>query len=125
MIKFMMQKMMPMMSGTIEKMDFGEKEKMMDTMMPHMMANMSFDEKMQMMSKMMPVMMEDIDMDQMDTMMDTMMPTMMNTMQQKGIEMFQMMKMMCPKCLSVATSEASEDDKMVFKSQMSEVFANI
>ena len=125
MIKFMMQKMMPMMSGTIEKMEFVEKEKMMDTMMPHMMANMSFDEKMQMMSKMMPVMMEDIDMDQMDTMMDTMMPTMMNTMQQKGIEMFQMMKMMCPKCLTVATSNVSEDDKNALKSQMSEIFANI
>jgi len=124
-MKFMMQKMMPMMSGTMEKMDFVEKEKMMDTMMPHMMANMSFEEKMQMMSKMMPLMMEDIEKNQMDTMMDTMMPTMMNMMQEKGIEMFLMMKMMCPKCLSVATSKASEDDKNILKSQMSEVFANI
>ena len=124
-MKFMMQKMMPMMSGTMEKMDFIEKEKMMDTMMPHMMANMSFEEKMQMMSKMMPLMMKDVDMDQMNTMMDTMMPTMMNMMQQKGIEMFEMMKMMCPKCLSVATSNASEDDKNILKSHMSEVFENI
>ncbi len=124
-MKFMMQKMMPMMNGTIEKMDYIEKEKMMDTMMPHMMANMSFEEKMQMMSKMMPLMMEEIDMDQMDTMMDTMMPTMMNTMQQKGIEMIQMMKMMCPKCLSVATSNASEEDKKILQSQISEVFDNI
>ena len=46
-------------------------------------------------------------------------------MQEKGIEMFQMMKMMCPKCLSVATSKVSEDDKTLLKSQMSEVFANI
>ncbi len=84
-MKFMMQKMMPMMSGTMEKMDFVEKENMMDTMMP----------------------------------------TMMNVMQQKGIEMFQMMKMMCPKCLSVATSNASEDDKNILKSHMSEVFENI
>jgi hypothetical protein len=84
-MKFMMQKMMPMMSGTIEKMDLVEKEKMMDTMMPHMM----------------------------------------NMMQKKGIEMLQMMKMMCPKCLSVATSKASEGDKLVLKSQMSEVFDNI
>ena len=124
-MKFMMQKMMPMMSGSIEKMDFTEKENMMDTMMPHMMANMSFEEKMQMMSKMMPMMMEDIDMDQMDKMMDTMMPAMMDSMQQKGIEMFQMMKMMCPKCLSVATSNASENEKKILKSQMSEVFDNI
>ena len=124
-MKFMMQKMMPMMSGTMEKMDFVEKENMMDTMMPHMMANMSFEEKMQMMSKMMPLMMEDIDMDQMDKMMDTMMPTMMNMMQQKGIEMFQMMKMMCPKCLSVATSNVSEEDKKILQSHMSEVFDNI
>ena len=124
-MKFMMQKMMPMMSGTMGKMDFAEKERMMDTMMPHMMVNMSFEEKMQMMSKMMPLMMEDIDMNQMDKMMDTMMPTMMNMMQKKGIEMFQMMKMMCPKCLSVATSKASEDDKIILKSQISEVFANI
>ena len=125
MMKFMMQKMMPMMSGTIEKMNFVEKEKMMDTMMPHMMANMSFEDKMQMMSKMMPLMMEEIDVNQMDRMMDTMMPTMMNMMQQKGIDMFQMMNMMCPKCLSVATSKASENDKNILKSQMSEVFANI
>ena len=125
MMKFMMKKMMPMMSGSIEKMDLVEKENMMDTMMPHMMTNMSFEEKMQMMSKMMPLMMEDIDMNQMDKMMDTMMPTMMNTMQQKGIDMFEMMKMICPKCVSVATSNASEDDKNKFKLQMSEVFANI
>jgi hypothetical protein len=85
MMKFMMQKMMPMMSGTIEKMDFVEKEKMMDTMMP----------------------------------------TMMNMMQHKGIDIFQMMKMMCPKCVTVATSKASEDDKNILKAQMSEVFANI
>ncbi len=124
-MKFMMQKMMPMMSGTIEKMDFVEKEKMMDTMMPHMMAKMSFEEKMQMMSKMMPLMMEDIEMNQMDKMMDTMMPMMMNMMQQKGIEMFEMMKMMCPKCLSVATSNASEDEKNILKSQMSDVLSNI
>ncbi len=125
MMKFMMQKMMPMMSGTIEKMDFAEKEKMMDTMMPHMMANMSFEEKMEMMRKMMPLMMQDVDMNQMDNMMDTMMPTMMKMMQQQGIDMFQMMKMMCPKCVSVATSNASEDDKNKLKLQMSEVFSNI
>ena len=125
MMKFMMQKMMPMMSGTIEKMDFAEKNKMMDTMMPHMMANMSFEEKMQMMRKMMPLMMQDVDMNQMDEMMDTMMPTMMNMMQQKGIDMFQMMEKMCPKCLSVATSNASEDDKTKLKLQMTKVFSNI
>ncbi len=124
-MKFMMQKMMPMMSGTIEKMDFAEKEKMMDTMMPHMMANMSFEEKMQMMQKMMPSMMQDVDMNQMDNMMDTMMPTMMKMMQQQGIDMFQMMKMMCPKCVSVATSNASEHDKNELKTQMSKAFSNI
>ena len=124
-MKFMMQKMMPMMSGTIEKMDFAEKEKMMNQMMPHMMVNLTFEEKMQMMRKMMPLMMQDIDMNQMDNMMDTMMPTMMNMMQQKGIDMFQMMKMMCPKCLSVATSHASEDDKNKLKAQMSKIFANM
>jgi hypothetical protein len=125
MMKFMMQRMMPMMGGTIEKMDFGEKETMMQQMMPHMMANMSFEEKMQMMGRMMPSMMQDVDMSQMDKMMDTMMPTMMNMMQEKGIDMFQMMKMMCPKCFSVATSRASEDDRGELKSQMSEVLASI
>jgi hypothetical protein len=123
MMKFMMQRMMPMMSGTIEKMDFAEKEDMMDTMMPHMMANMSFEEKMQMMRKMMPLMMQDIDMDQMDDMMDTMMPMMMDMMQQKGMDMIQMMKMMCPKCLSVATADASEEDKNELKSQMLRAFS--
>lgn len=125
MMKMMMQKMMPMMSGTIEKMDFTEKEKMMDSMMPHMLANMSFEEKMQMMSKMMPLMMEDIKMDQMDKMMDSMMPMMMNMMEQKGIDMFQMMETMCPKCLSVATAKASEEDKDKLKSKMSETFAEL
>ena len=125
MMKFMMQKMMPMMSGTIEKMEFGEKEKMMDTMMPHMMANMSFEEKMKMMQKMMPLMMQDVDMNQMGKMMDTMIPMMMDMMQHKGIDMFQMMKMMCPKCVSVATSKASEDEKSELKSQMLKVFSNI
>jgi hypothetical protein len=85
MMKSMMKKMMPMMSGSIEKMDYVEKENMMDTMMP----------------------------------------TMMNMMQQKGIDMFQMMKMMCPKCMSVATSNASEEEKSDLKSYMSKVFSNI
>ena len=125
MMKFMMQIMMPMMSGTIEKMDFAEKEKMMNQMMPHMMVNLTFEEKMKLMRKMMPLMMQDIDMNQMDTMMDTMMPTMMKMMQQKGIDMFQMMKTMCPKCVSVATSNASEDDKNKLKAQLSEVFSGI
>ncbi len=125
MMKFMMQKMMPMMSGTIGKMEFSEKERMMDQMMPHMMTNMSFEEKMQMMGNMMPLMMQDVDMNQMDKMMDKMMPTMMNMMQQKGIDMFQMMKMMCPKCISVATSNASEDDRRELKSQMAEALSSI
>ena len=125
MMKFMMRTMMPMMSGTIEKMEFGEKEKMMDQMMPRMMASLSFEEKMELMRKMMPVMMQDIDRDQMDGMMDTMMPTMMNMMQQKGIDMFEMMKMMCPRCLSVATSDASEEEKIKLKSEMTEIFSNI
>jgi hypothetical protein len=94
-------------------------------MMPHMMANMSFEEKMKLMSKMMPIMMQDININQMDKMMDTMMPTMMNVMQEKGIDMVQMMKMMCPKCVSVATSNVSQDDKNNLKLQMSELFANI
>jgi len=42
-------------------------------------------------------------MEQMDVMMDKMMPTMMEMMQNSDINMFEMMKMMCPKCLSVAT----------------------
>jgi hypothetical protein len=117
--------MMPMMSGTIEKMEFGEKEKMMDQMMPHMMTNLSFEDKMELMRKMMPTMMQDIDRDQMDGMMDTMMPTMMNMMQQKGIDMFEMMKMMCPKCVAVATSNASEEEKTKLKSDMREIFSNI
>ncbi len=125
MMKFMMGIMMPMMSGTIEKMEFSEKEKMMGQMMPHMIVNLAFEEKMKLMRKMMPLMMQDIDMNQMDGMMDTMMPTMMNMMEQKGFDMFQMMKMMCPKCLSVATSNASREDKDKLKSQISEVFAEI
>lgn len=123
--KFMMRRMMPMMSGTIEKMEFSEKEKMMDTMMPHMMTNLSMEDKMAMMQKMMPLMMKDMDVSQMEKMMDTMMPTMMNQMQEKGINIFDMMRMMCPKCVSVATSQASEEDKEKLKSDMTEVFSTI
>jgi hypothetical protein len=123
--KFMMQKMMPMMSGTIEKMEFSEKEEMMGTMMPRMMSNLSMEEKMKMMQKMMPMMMKDMDISQMENMMDTMMPTMMNQMQEKGINLFDMMRMMCPKCVSVATSQASDEDKKKLKSDMTEVFAKI
>jgi hypothetical protein len=35
------------------------------------------------------------------------------------------MKMMCPKCVSVATSNASEEEKSDLKSHMLEVFSNI
>ena len=44
MIKSMMKAMMPMMSGTMERMSFSEKDGMMDEMMPHMMANLTFEE---------------------------------------------------------------------------------
>jgi hypothetical protein len=54
-----------------------------------------------------------------------MMPAMMNIMQQKNIDIFQMMKMMCPKCVSVATSNASEADKNNLKSEILKVFSNI
>ena len=77
------------------------------------------------MQTMMPTMMKDMDMSQMDNMMDTLMPTMMNQMQEKGINMFEMMRMMCPKCVSVATSQASDEDKEKLKSDMTEVFSNI
>ena len=145
MMKAMMKAMMPMMSGSMEKMSFSEKNEMMDKMMPHMMANLTFEEKtqlmekmmplmmgdmtfeqkMQMMMKMMPLMMKDIDMNQMDGMMDTMMPTMMNKMQDSGMDMLSMMRMMCPKCVSVATAQATPEDKVKLKNQMSEVFAKL
>jgi hypothetical protein len=125
MMKVMMRRMMPMMSGTIEKMKYPEKEEMMDKMMPHMMANLSFEEKMQMMQKMMPRMMQDIEPDQMGQMMDTMMPMMMNVMKEKGITGLDMMRRMCPKCISVATEKASEEDKGKLKSEMSEVFSKL
>jgi hypothetical protein len=61
----------------------------------------------------------------MDKMMQKMMPPMMNQMQEKGINMFEMMRMMCPKCVSVATSQASDEDKDKLKSDMTEVFSKI
>jgi hypothetical protein len=125
MMKFLMRKMMPAMSGTIEKMDFPEKETMMDQMMPHMLANLTFEERMALMQKMMPSMMQDIEPSQMEAMMDTMMPLMMNMMEQKGIDVFRMMEMMCPKCVSVATSGASEDERSRLKAQMLRVFADL
>jgi hypothetical protein len=94
-------------------------------MMPLMMDDFTFEQKMQMMMKMMPMMMKDIDMSQMDSRMDSMMPTMMNIMQEKSIDIFQMMKTMCPKCVSVATSQATSEDKLKLKEQMSEVFAKL
>ncbi len=125
MIKTMMRKMMPMMSATMEKLNFDEKEQMMDQMMPHMMANLTFEGKMKLMRKMMPLMMQDITMNQMDQMMDTMIPMMMSMMKEKGIDMFRMMEMMCPKCLSVATSNATQDEKHKLKSQMTRVFSEL
>ena len=58
-------------------------------------------------------------------MMQKMMPTMMNMMQDKGIDMFAMMGMMCPKCVSVASAEASSEEKAKLKEQMSSVFAEL
>jgi hypothetical protein len=74
---------------------------------------------------MMPMMMKDMDISQMENMMDTMMPTMMNQMQEKGINMFDMMRMMCPKCVSVATSHATDKEKEKLKSDMNEIFSKI
>jgi hypothetical protein len=111
-----------MMSGSIEKMEFSDKEQMMEQMMPHMMANMTFEDKMNMMRKMMPLMMADVKPDEMERMMDTMMPIMMNVMQDKGVKPLQMMRLMCPKCISFATSDASAKDKKELKSEMSKLF---
>ena len=102
---------------------YEEKEGMMEEMMPRMMANLTFEEKMQLMGKMMPTMMADMDMSQMDGMMDTMMPTMMSAMQDKGMDMFAMMGMMCPKCISVASAQTSSEDKAKLKEQMSSALA--
>jgi hypothetical protein len=66
------------------------------------------------------MMMQDMDLGRMDEMMNTMMPMMMDMMEQKGIDMFEMMKKMCPKCLSVATSRASGEEKARLKSQMTD-----
>ena len=66
-----------------------------------------------------------IDSAQMDKMMDTMMPMMMNMMQEKGIAPLEMMKKMCPKCISVASAWISEEEKTQLKSHMSEVFASL
>jgi hypothetical protein len=123
--KFMMKKMMPMMSGTIESMEFTEKEEMMGSMMPHMMANMSTEEKMKMMQKMMPMMMADMDISQMDTMMETMMPLMMEQMKAKGISAVDMMQKMCPRCISLASSNASEEEKEILKTDVQKVFTKI
>jgi hypothetical protein len=54
-----------------------------------------------------------------------MMPMMMNVMEQKGIDMFQMMEMMCPKCISVATAKASDEAKDKLKQKMTNVFAEL
>lgn len=43
----------------------------------------------------------------------------------KKFMMQKMMPMMCPKCLSVATSQASDEDKEKLKSDMNEVFSKI
>jgi hypothetical protein len=80
---------------------------------------------MTMMQTMMPMMMKDMDISQMENMMDTMMPTMMNQMLEKGINMVDMMRMMCPKCVSIATSQASDEDKKKMKSDMTGVFSRI
>jgi hypothetical protein len=97
----------------------------MNKMMPHMMSNLTMDEKKNMMQTMMPMMMKDMDKSQMENMMDTMMPTMMNQMLEKGINMLEMMRIMCPKCVTVATSQASDEDKKTLKSEMTEVFSKI
>ena len=73
----------------------------------------------------MAMMMSDIEMEQMYGMMDTMMPTMMNMMEQKGIDVLQMMEMMCPKCYSVATAKASDEAKDKLKQNMTNVFAEL
>jgi hypothetical protein len=69
---------------------------------------------------MMPMMMQDMDLGRMDEMMNTMMHRTMDMMEQKGIDMFEMMKKMCPKCLSGATSRASGEEKARLKSQMTD-----
>jgi hypothetical protein len=121
----MMNRMMPMMSGAIEKMEFTEKEKMMVQMMPKMMGSMSLEEKMQMMRKMMPMMMADIDVKEMEKMMDTMMPTMMKVMEEKGIKPSEMMKLMCPKCVNIATQNISDTEKKKLKTEMSKLYDGI
>ena len=123
--KFMMNRMMPMMGGTIEKMEFEDKERMMEQMMPRMMGSMTLEEKMQMMRKMMPMMMVDVDINEMEEMMDTMMPTMMKVMEEKGIKPTEMMKSMCPKCVNIATQNISDTEKKALKVEMSKLYDDI
>jgi len=120
--KFMMRKMMPMMHGTIENLEFSEKEEMMKTMMPSMMANMNMQEKMTIMQRMMPQMMQDMTPEDMDQMSETMMPMMKEQMTAKGIDMCEMMQTMCPKCIEMAIADVTDEKKQELKNSLIQAF---
>ncbi len=119
--RFMMKRMMPMMGNlTME-----EKMQIMKKMMPEMMKDMSMKDRMEMMRTMMPEMMKNVKKEEMGEMMDAMMPVMMERMEEKGIRMTEMMQMMCPKCISVATAKATGEEKEELKSKMQGYFSRI
>jgi hypothetical protein len=114
--------MMPHMMANLK---FEDKLQIMGNMMPKMMNDFTFEQRIQMMKKMMPMMMKDIDSNQMKEMMNHMMPMMMNIMEEKEIEVLHMMELMCPKCISIASTKISAVDKQKLKKQMSEIFEKI
>jgi len=141
--RFMMKFMMPMMGGTISKMPYEDKANMMDHMMPHMMTNLSTaekldmmqkmmpemlagmtaEEKQQMMQTMMPLMIQEIEAPDMESMMHTMMPIMMNQMKIKGIPPVEMMRNMCPRCISLVKDSVSVKERNLLKAELESVFS--
>lgn len=121
----MMYRALPMMRSTIKKMNFHEKIDMMDQMLPLVLTNLNFDQKMEILRRMMPVMVDGIELNQMDQMIGIMLPMLMEAMQEKGLELFEMLEIMCPTCLSAATADASPEEKNRVKEHMGAVFSEI
>lgn len=122
---FILRKLTPLMKGTLKNATLEEKTETIAQLLPAVMTNLTFDQKMHLMREIMSLMMKNNSMNQMDEMMDTMMPMMMALMEEKGIDMFRMMEMMCPKCLSAVTSKATEEEKRKLKAQMTRVFSEL
>lgn len=92
-MNYILKKIIPMMTENANRMSLDDKVEALEIMIPSMMEYHSLDEKIHIMKESLPIMLKDLEKEELKEMSGVLMPLMIDMMRDKGINVFQMMKM--------------------------------